>query len=227
MEQEKKLTRKEQGEETRKILMDVGARLFGTTGFHGVSMRNLVSEAGVNLSTVNYHFGSKAGLYRAIIKTIIDAQSEIFPSRAEVNKRLGAAQGEPIALAECVDWYITTLVRGLIGNPEHIWPAFIISRELAQPSEEYPHLLEEFFDPTFESLRALVSRVLPPDTDADELVITVHGIIGMLVKFLEGREIITRRLGWDGYGPREVEKIATTMCKRTRGYLGLPMEIHS
>lgn len=224
MNQERKRSRKEQGEETRKVLLEVGARLFGTTGFHGVSMRQLVSEAGVNLSTVNYHFGSKAGLYRAIIETIIAVQPELFPAEDTVLARLEDAGDDPVKQAGCVKWYVGRMVRGLIGNPAHVWPAFIISRELAQPSEEFAFLLDEFFNPSFHSLRALVSGVLPKDTEPEEVVITVHGIIGMLVKFLEGRDLITQRLGWDGYGPAEVEKLASVLSKRAAGYLGLPME---
>ncbi len=222
--QTKALSRKAQGEETRGILLNTGARLFALNGYNGVSMRTLASEAGVNLATVSYHFGGKAGLYEAILQEIIDMRDEIFPSVEELQKRLSGTKENIHAQAESVSWYVNKLVYGLLGEEEHIWPAFIISRELAHPSDLYPKLEQEFFDPSFESLHTLVRTVLPSGTDNEEIVITAHCIIGMVVKFLEGFTIITTRLDWKNYEGHGIEKIATVLSKRIRGFLGLPME---
>ena len=137
---------------------------------------------------------------------------------------MAGTTGNPEALADGVSWYMNRLVHGILGNRQHIWAVFIISRELAQPSELYHKLEKEFFNPTFASLHTFVAKALPEAVDHEELVITSHCIIGMLVKFLEGSELITNRLNWDGYEGHGVEKIAAVLSKRTRGFLGLPME---
>jgi len=41
--------------------------LFAHKGFAGTGIRELTAEAGVNLSMVNYHFGSKQGLLKEIL----------------------------------------------------------------------------------------------------------------------------------------------------------------
>jgi len=222
--QSKALSRKAQGEETRSILIQTGARLFARNGYHGVSMRTLASEAEVNLATVSYHFGGKRGLYKAILQDIINKRDEIYPSADETQKQLSGTEGDIHAQAESVSWFINKLVHGLLGQEEHIWPAFIISRELAQPSDLYPKLEREFFEPSFQSLRTLVKTVLPDGTDEEELIITAHCIIGMVVKFLDGFSILTKRLEWTNYEGHGIEKIAAILSKRTRGFLGLPME---
>lgn len=43
-------------------------RLFALRGFQNVSVRDITTEAGVNLASVNYHFGSKDGLLLEIFK---------------------------------------------------------------------------------------------------------------------------------------------------------------
>ena len=220
----KTMTRKAQGEETRAILIETGARLFGQNGYHGVSMRTLAAEAGVNLATVGYHFGGKAGLYEAILDEIIAIRDDFFPTAEEVMDKFAGAQGDPYALGEGVSWYIDRLTRGMLGMEEHIWPAFLISRELAQPTEVYPKLESQFFTPSNESLVTLVRTVLPDVTDEEELIITAHCIIGMIVKFLEGHRLITKRLGWESYEGRGLEKIISILSKRIRGFFGLPME---
>lgn len=52
----------------RQALMDTAERLFAERGFEAVSVRELAAEAGVNLAMVSYYFGSKEGLFEAIIE---------------------------------------------------------------------------------------------------------------------------------------------------------------
>lgn len=220
----KTMTRKAQGEETRANLIHVGARLFAQNGYHGVSMRTLAAEAGVNLATVGYHFGGKAGLYEAIIQDLIDIRDELFPTAEEVSARFVEAGESTRSKCAVVDWYVDRLVHGILGHEHDHWPVFIISRELAQPSELYQKLDQEFFQPSLESLLAMTVHVLPPECDSEELFITAHSIIGIITKFLEGNHYITARLGWESYEGHGVDKIAAVLTKRVRGFLGLPME---
>lgn len=218
------MSRKAQGEETRAVLIETGARLFGQNGYHGVSMRTLAAEAGVNLATVGYHFGGKAGLYEAILDAIIEIRDDFFPDHKAVEERLEAAKNDPYAKGELVTWYVQKLVRGMLGREEHVWPSFLISRELAQPSDMFPKLESEFFNPSFESLKALARGVLPEGTDDEEVQITSQCIIGLVVKFLEGRTMILKRLNWESYDEKNIDTLANIISKRTRGLLGLPME---
>lgn len=51
----------------RERLIVAAIRLFAERGLEGVSTRDLVKEAGVNISLISYYFGGKEGLY---LKTI-------------------------------------------------------------------------------------------------------------------------------------------------------------
>src|SRR3546814_17714118 len=53
---------------TREIILDTAEALFARQGHDGTSMRQITSEAGVNLAAVNYHFGSKEALVQAVLK---------------------------------------------------------------------------------------------------------------------------------------------------------------
>jgi AcrR family transcriptional regulator len=56
------------GEATRAELIRAGRRLFGQRGYDGASIRAITREAGTNLGAVTYHFGSKRGLYAAVLE---------------------------------------------------------------------------------------------------------------------------------------------------------------
>ena len=47
---------------TKQQVLIAAERLFALHGFQNVSVRDITAEAGVNLASVNYHFGSKDAL---------------------------------------------------------------------------------------------------------------------------------------------------------------------
>ncbi len=53
--------------DTKERLLDVAESLFAAKGVRGASLREITGTAGANLAAVNYHFGSKEGLLRAIV----------------------------------------------------------------------------------------------------------------------------------------------------------------
>ena len=56
------------GAATREDLVAAGRKLFGQRGFDGTSVRAITSEAHANLGAITYHFGSKRGLYAAVLE---------------------------------------------------------------------------------------------------------------------------------------------------------------
>src|SRR5215204_3172344 len=53
---------------TKAAVFNAAERLFALHGFQNVSVRDITAEAGVNLASVNYHFGSKDGLLFEIFR---------------------------------------------------------------------------------------------------------------------------------------------------------------
>jgi AcrR family transcriptional regulator len=53
---------------TKAAVFNAAERLFALNGFQSVSVRDITAEAGVNLASVNYHFGSKDALLFEIFR---------------------------------------------------------------------------------------------------------------------------------------------------------------
>jgi AcrR family transcriptional regulator len=53
---------------TKAAIFNAAERLFALNGFQNVSVRDITAEAGVNLASVNYHFGSKDALLFEIFR---------------------------------------------------------------------------------------------------------------------------------------------------------------
>lgn len=52
---------------TKNKILDAAEELFANKGFNGTSLREITSLADVNLAAVNYHFGSKKELIKAVM----------------------------------------------------------------------------------------------------------------------------------------------------------------
>ena len=65
-------TTRTDGDRTRRHLIDVAIAAFADDGFAAVSTRRLAKDAGCNVATLNYHFGSKLGLYRAAVDAVYE-----------------------------------------------------------------------------------------------------------------------------------------------------------
>src|SRR5262252_1542101 len=58
---------------TRDKIIKAASRAFADSGYEGASIRAIVAVADVNQAAINYHFGSKEGLYRAVLQTALQA----------------------------------------------------------------------------------------------------------------------------------------------------------
>ena len=72
-------------EATREALLDAGTRRFAEHGFAGTRTEAIARDAGVNKAMINYHFGGKEGLYRAILAS----------GFAEANERMRTIREAP------------------------------------------------------------------------------------------------------------------------------------
>ena len=59
-------------------ILDVAERVFSEHGFDGASTRLISGEASVNMAMLNYYFGSKEGLFLAVIERKITTFQDIL-----------------------------------------------------------------------------------------------------------------------------------------------------
>jgi len=60
---------------TKTKILDAAEQLFAEHGFNGTSLREITSQAEVNLAAVNYHFGSKKELIKAVMSRYLNELS--------------------------------------------------------------------------------------------------------------------------------------------------------
>ena len=97
--------------ETKERILDVAERLFADFGYKATSLRDITSEAGVNLASVNYHFGSQVALLAALLDRRF---APVNQRRLELLDELEASTDGAVELPD--------LVRAFLSPPFELHP---------------------------------------------------------------------------------------------------------
>lgn len=109
-------------------LIQAGLELFGQRGYDGVSVRQLSDQAGMNIASINYHFGNKYGLYTAVADYINEKLSAATQSSfSEAQQFILNPNGDSAAAIQQILKVIGNLVDVIMSDsPEtEAWVRFI------------------------------------------------------------------------------------------------------
>lgn len=115
----------------RQTILEAAERLCGEHGLEAVSVRDIAAEAGVNLSAINYYFGSRINLLVTILQT---RGAEIEQARNEL--LVQAAQRDPPELREIVRAVMTPLARWRTPGSNRSAALMFLSRALTAATPE-------------------------------------------------------------------------------------------
>ena len=143
--------------DTRQRLLDAAARLFADKGFQNVTVREICKASSANVAAVNYHFGDKAGLYRAVITFAMDVMRETN----ELSQRAGDGQSPE----DQIRGFVRVFVSRLTGDGPNTWIHRLMAREMEHPTEALDQVMTHIVKPRLEYLSGVAGQVmaLPPD----------------------------------------------------------------
>jgi TetR/AcrR family transcriptional regulator len=119
---------------SREAILDAAERLFAERGFDGASLADIGAAAGVSRGTPGYFFGSKEGLYSAVLERVFTARdAALEPAFAPLAEWGASRPGETSAsledvLAQAIDGYL----RFLYQRPNFV---ALIEREAIEGAE--------------------------------------------------------------------------------------------
>lgn len=68
----RKTTLSRTSEKTRQAVIDAAVHCLATEGYHRATSNRIAREAGLSWGVIQYHFGDRAGIYRAVLDSVID-----------------------------------------------------------------------------------------------------------------------------------------------------------
>ena len=184
------------GDATRSTILDVAGQVFAERGYADATSKEICTRAGVNMASVNYHFGSRGGLYQAVL---VEAHNHLL--RLEEMQALAAGEGDPRQKLGAI---LGRIVEHVTGPRAH-WGSRVVVRELLTPSEHAAVLMQQAIAPKAKVLIGVVSRIvgLPPTHPAMQrgLFFTMAPCLAML---MAPRELRTDVLPGLGAAPADV-----------------------
>jgi AcrR family transcriptional regulator len=136
--------------DTKTRILDAAEKLFGDKGFDSTSLRDITTEADVNLASVNYHFQSKDSLIDAVIARRVEP---INQKRREMLANAGASP--------TVKQILTAFLSPLIADQDVSLVAPLIGRILATPDVCRIQLFKKHMGPVALQFTAALSKALP------------------------------------------------------------------
>lgn len=101
---------------TPERLLAAAREIFAREGYDGASIRAITAAAGANLGAVTYHFGSKEGLYHAVLEAVL----------APLRSRVLAACARPLPPLARIEAAIRAFFGHLRENPDQ--PRFMVQQ---------------------------------------------------------------------------------------------------
>ena len=192
---------------TSRQLVGAALTLFGRNGFEATSTRAIAAAAGTNISSIAYHFGSKAGLRLACADAVARQVEQV--ARAIPADASALSPGEARVILRRLMRRIVTF---LTGAPAAAGAVGFVLRELAEPgSPVLDRLYGELVERRHRGLCGLWSAATGRDADSDEVKLAVFALVGQAAYFRLAAPIVQRRMGWDGYSRPATRAITRRM----------------
>jgi AcrR family transcriptional regulator len=171
-------------EGSRERILEGAAEEFAAAGFAGARIDRIARRTKLNVRMIYYHFGSKKGLYRAVLEDIYEQAVGIVDASESSQMPTVAALGLYVDMLFDRPRFADLLVRELLDGAKHLKAMF----------KERPELFKKVHLHAREMLKDGEKMGLLRETDAAMAVFSVTSIICFLAAirqsyplFLDGR----------------------------------------
>ena len=165
----------------RDRLVMAALHVFADKGYEGASTREICEQAGMNISSIRYYFGDKAGLYRASF------HGSMGDSPCNVNVEALV----DLSLPEALKLFFNEFLEPLKLGEEVRLVMKLHFREMIEPTGLWSEKIDDGIKPQHEAMVALLKQHLGLkriDVDAHRLA---FAIIGMAVHYYVGQDVVT------------------------------------
>lgn len=143
---------REDGAQTKQQLLEVAGHVFAERGHARATSKEICERAKANIAAVNYHFGSKDGLYAAVLEEAhsrlvsIDIVTQVTQSKASAADKL------------------RLLLRKIVGEvakrDQGAWELRVLSRELMAPTPLMDRMMKNQVVPKARMMTGMIGDIL-------------------------------------------------------------------
>lgn len=165
--------------EARERLLYAALRLFAEKGYSKTSTREIGQDAGVNIASIKYYFGDKAGLYRAAFTE---------PMGNAEHRSLSASPDS--SLRQSLEMFFAGFLAPLKQSDLIQLCIRLHCREMLEPTGLLEEEISNSINPAHAALLAILMQHMPAKKPDDDLHRLAFSIIGMPLQMFTLREAI-------------------------------------
>jgi TetR/AcrR family transcriptional regulator, regulator of cefoperazone and chloramphenicol sensitivity len=174
------------GEDTRRRILDAALEVFAAEGYEGASTRLLAERAGVNLPAIPYYFGSKEGLYRAVIESIIArTEAHMAPLAGRVKSALAKPGTPHDQLLELLCQMLESFVALVSNGDQTEAKRLFFARAEVEDTPGLEQLHESGMRHVFQPCVELIGRLLGRSVEDRETLLRALMVFGQVTIFCD------------------------------------------
>lgn len=168
---------REDGRETREKIIECAAKLIARQGYAKTTSKQICAKAKVNMAAVNYHFGSRDGLYLVLLKKAHDHLVQM----EEINQ----VKDGDLSPREKVEKVLGMLVNNAFYKSN--WQIQFWLREALNPSPLLQQVVSETAMPKFHVIMKIFSEYTGYAEDEPELFGCILSLAAPFTVMMVGR----------------------------------------
>jgi AcrR family transcriptional regulator len=172
---------------TREKLFRAAVKVFASEGYKGATVREICTLAGAgNMSSINYHFGSKEELYKQILDLIFSEYQKQKGRQAGQKKRRETPEEQ---LRHFIEAYCRMLYRGVEVDEDM---RSIFMAEMSRPSPYLDQMAAKYMMPQAGELMNILRGILGAKTPPQVLLDCGVSIVGAIGYYSVAWPLFTR-----------------------------------
>jgi AcrR family transcriptional regulator len=172
--------------DTRLRLVRAAIEVFAEKGFEAATVRDICTRAEANVAAINYHFGDKKSLYRAIFddvfRTLRQQRTAFLPRSAPANERL--------------ETYVRAFFEELFycdeGAADGAQLSAMYLMEIAHPTDVLDSVVRDHIAADAQELHDIVSTLLGPAAPRATVLNCAASIAGQVLYYYHSQPLIER-----------------------------------
>jgi AcrR family transcriptional regulator len=169
---------------TRRHLLEAAAEVFAGVGFRAATVRQICLRAGANVAAVNYHFGDKEKLYRAVLKATLKSAIAKYPpdyglpDHATPEQRLRA--------------FIRSFLLRIFSEGPSSLHGKLMAREMIDPTGALDAIVKEDIRPMSVVLDSIASDLLGRQAGEKARQLCAMSVVSQVLFYHHCRPVVTR-----------------------------------
>ena len=169
---------------TRRHLLEAAAEVFAEVGFRAATVRQICEQAGANIAAVNYHFGDKEELYKAVLKDTYVCAIEKYPAdfslppRATPEQRLRA--------------FVHSFFLRLFSEGPSARPGKLMAREMVEPTSALDVIVKEGMRSMASVLLSIMNDLLGCRVNDETKRLCAMSVVSQVLFYKHCGPVVTR-----------------------------------